>query len=133
MENPERFFSPKVNTEFDAARAKIIIGDFLARYEEPCSAAELREILTVNDTVIAYFTYVEAYEQMLGNGMIEVDKNGCVRLTETGKQLISETGRSLRRRAISERKKLSVIRRSHSLSRTVLSVRGVSALTTGHR
>lgn len=104
MENPERFFSPKVNTEFDAARAKIIIGDFLARYEEPCSAAELREILTVNDTVIAYFTYVEAYEQMLGNGMIEIDKNGCVRLTETGKQLISEisefTSEKLRDRAI---------------------------------
>ena len=104
MKNPERFFSPKVNTEFDAARAKIIIGDFLARCEEPCTAAELREILTVNDTVIAYFTYVEAYEQMLANSMIELDANGCVRLTETGKRLVPElsefTSEKLRERAL---------------------------------
>ncbi len=104
MENPERFFSPKVNTEFDATKAKIIIGDFLARYDEPCTAAQLREILTVNDTVIAYFTYVEAYEQMLGNAMIEVDENGCVRLTEEGRQLVPEisefTSEKLKDRAL---------------------------------
>ena len=68
MENhPERFVSPKVSTEYDVTRAKILIGDFLARFEEPCTADQLREILTVNETVIDYFTYTEAYEQMLAN------------------------------------------------------------------
>lgn len=78
--HPERFIPQSRNTEFDVTRAKIIIGDFLARFEKPCTAVALREILTVNETVIAYFTYVQAYEQMLENAMIELDENGCVRL-----------------------------------------------------
>lgn len=88
--HPERFVSQSVMTEFDVTRAKIIIGDLLARFETPCTAAELREILTVNETVIAYFTYVEAYEQMLANSMIELDQSTCVKLTETGRQLVGE-------------------------------------------
>lgn len=88
--HPERFIPQSRNTEFDVTRAKIIIGDFLARFEKPCTAVALREILTVNETVIAYFTYVQAYEQMLENAMIELDENGCVRLTQVGKQLAGE-------------------------------------------
>jgi hypothetical protein len=88
--NPERFISPKANTEFDVTRAKIIIGDFLSRFEEPCTATELREILTVNENVIGYFTYVDAYDQMLDNKMISVGENGIVRLTETGRELLPE-------------------------------------------
>ena len=105
MENhPERFVSPKVNTEFDVTRAKIIIGDFLARFEEPCTDSELREILTVNETVIDYFTFVEAYEQMLANKMIELDEKGFVKLTEQGQALVPELSelamKSLRDRAV---------------------------------
>ncbi len=85
-------------------RAKILIGDFLARFEIPCTAVALREILTVNETVIAYFTYVEAYEQMLENAMIELDESGFVRLTQTGKQLVGELSdlavKSLRDKAL---------------------------------
>lgn len=88
--HPERFISQSKNTEFDVTRAKILIGDFLARFELPCTVVALREILTVNETVIEYFTYVEAYEQMLENAMIELDQNGCVRLTQTGSQLVGE-------------------------------------------
>lgn len=88
--NPESFLSPKTNTEFDVTRAKIIIGDFLERFEEPCTANELREILTVNENVIGYFTYVDAYDQMLENKMIMLDENGNVRLTKEGKQLVPE-------------------------------------------
>ena len=105
MENhPERFVSPKVSTEYDVTRAKILIGDFLARFEEPCTADQLREILTVNETVIDYFTYTEAYEQMLANAMIELDESCCVRLTDAGKELVPELSelalKSLRDRAL---------------------------------
>ena len=88
--NPERFISQSKNTEFDVTRAKILIGDFLARFDTPCTPDTLREILTVNETVIAYFTYVEAYEQMLANAMLTLDDKGFVTLTETGRQLVSE-------------------------------------------
>lgn len=100
----ERFVSPKITKEYDVTRAKILIGDFLARFEEPCTADELREILTVNETVIDYFTYVQAYEQMLANAMIELDESGCVRLTQEGGQLVPELSelalKSLRDRAL---------------------------------
>lgn len=88
--HPERFISQSKNTEFDVTRAKILIGDFLARFETPCTAVALREILTVNETVIEYFTYVQAYEQMLENAVIGLDENGCVHLTQTGSELVGE-------------------------------------------
>ena len=88
--NPERFIPQSKLTEFDVTRAKILIGDFLARFDIPCTPDALREILTVNETVIAYFTYVEAYEQMLANAMLTLDEKGFVTLTETGRQLVSE-------------------------------------------
>ena len=102
--NPERFFSESSKTVFDATQAKILIGDFLSRFDKQCTADILREILTVNETVIAYFTYVEAFDEMTANSMIETTESGIVRLTSAGEQLVRELDKlvpkSLRDRAL---------------------------------
>lgn len=102
--NPEQYIPQEKRTVFDASQAKILIGGFLARFETPCTAGELREILTVNENVIGYFTYVEAFEEMSENAMTELDDNGFVKLTETGRQLVEEleklVPKSLRDRAL---------------------------------
>ena len=102
--NPERFFSQQMKTIFDVSQAKILIGSFLSSSQINCTAAQLREILTVNENVIGYFTYVEAFEQMCKDGMTQTDAQGHVKLTDTGRQLVSElesmVPRSLRDRAL---------------------------------
>lgn len=102
--NPERFFSQQMKTIFDVSQAKILIGSFLSSSQINCTAAQLREILTVNENVIGYFTYVEAFEQMCKDGMTQTDAQGHVKLTDMGRQLVSElesmVPRSLRDRAL---------------------------------
>ena len=106
--NPERFFSQQMKTIFDVSQAKILIGSFLSSSQTPCTAAQLREILTVNGNVIGYFTYVEAFEQMCRNGMTETDDEGHVKLTETGRQLVAAL-ESMVARSICRRKKTAEI------------------------
>lgn len=88
--NPEKYISPKANTEFDVTGAKILIGDFLARSDDRYTADELGEILTVNENVIDYFVYVRAYDELEQDGIVVVDENGFAALSEKGRGLVAE-------------------------------------------